>query len=97
MRGPRVISRRSAAAGVAAAVPAAEATVARTAAKIPAATSDFVDLGCRVLQRGANLINVEFDDLALFAFFVSYDRCLSRPVAMTRMPRPRDSATFSAY
>jgi hypothetical protein len=27
---------------------------------------------------------------------VSYDRCLSRPDTMTRMPRVRDSATFSA-
>ena len=28
---------------------------------------------------------------------VSYDRCLSRPVTMTRVPRVSDSATFSAY
>ena len=81
--GPRVVLGGTA---------AAAAGVAPAAARAGGAG----DLGGGVLQRRADLLDLDLEDGALLALAGLVRRGLRRPCTTTRMPRCSDSATFSA-
>src|ERR1017187_8945352 len=57
---------------------------------------DFVTLADALRIDGPTSSTSTSKTLRFSPSLVSYERCLSRPVTMTRMPLRRDSAAFSA-